>query len=122
MGAPAAAQGPAAPNLTAPLAAWLRRMGFTAMEYAGGWTDTVQASWYTEAGHRFQVEYVYARATTGLGTFRLWFYPASSRMPDALVADITVRRLKQARYLLTQNHAYALHRATALAAGTLVHT
>lgn len=111
----AAPRGPR--NLTLPLAAWLRRMGFAVLEQgnagATGTWAVPDCSW------RFQLTYAYS--AEGGGILQLLELSDEHR-PGVKVQVQTahVARLRECRFLLLSNAAYADARRAALAAGTLL--
>jgi len=93
-------------NLTAPLAAWLRRMGITVLEQGGAAPTALTASWRApDGGLLLQASYHFAPDGAG-GTFQLLASqpPAS---PRSLVQQAEINRLREARFLLTSNSCYA---------------
>ena len=96
-----APQGPR--NLAAPLAAWLRKQGFTAAEYHG---TTVVAHWTGSRGERFQLDYDWVGGESPDATCRLRVRHAGQSLYDILFTAQKVRRLEDARRLLTGNVCY----------------
>lgn len=97
MQAPEAAPVPAPRNLAPHVAAWLRRLGFTATERTQATTATVEAYWQSARGLRFYLDYQWSprQATCSLALY----YPGV-REPVDLVSGQHVRRLKEMRQLL----------------------
>lgn len=97
-------------NLTAPVAAWLRELGFTATEADHGPIATVEAHWQSPEGLRFYLDYQWSalKATVSLALY----YPGE-RNPLDLIRSQHVGRLREVRRLL---HGDARFRAAWLAA------
>ncbi|WP_310397302.1 hypothetical protein [Hymenobacter sp.] len=110
MEAPAPARGPR--NLAAPLAAWLRTLGFTATEYG----TTVAAHWVGAGGEHFQFDYAWAGGPTPAATCRLRVLYTGQHLFDTCFTAQKIRRLKEARLLLLGNVRYANARLLALSA------
>lgn len=114
-------------NLTVPLAAWLRKMGFTVTEHGWPAPTALTATWTEPAsvagpgGVRYTLDYCFV---AGAGALRLVRTPAPA--PGAqlhvLVEGAWVGRLKEARYLLLSSQSYQLSRQRALAASALPST
>ena len=113
---------PAGPrNLTSPLAAWLRKMGFTVLEQGGVAPDALEATWRAPDGLLYQV--TYAHVPQGPGVFQLLAYEGRGSLAQeyrGLVHKAEINRLREARFLLLSNVFYADARRQALAAGSLV--
>jgi hypothetical protein len=111
-------------NLAVPLAAWLRRLGFTALESEPAGTHLTQltAQWHSPLGH-FKVEYMHChppQAPAWAGFRLLWREPKPFSLTRELVSMANVNRLKEARVLLLSNKCYDTARQAALLAGTLL--
>ena len=108
-----AAAEPAPRNLAAPLAAWLRRLGFTATEQQLGTLATVVAHWLSPRGERFELDYTWTGSPHADATCRLQVRGPWQLSADVLFTAQRVRRLKEARQLVTGN--VRLHNARLLA-------
>ena len=103
-------------NLAAPLAAWLRTLGFTASEYYQG--TVVAAHWVGPRGEHFQLDYTWQAGPVPDATCRLRvLYPGQSLF-EALFTAQRVRRLKDVRVLLLGNVRFANARLLALPTAT----
>jgi len=98
-------------NIAAPLAAWLRGLGFTATEYHQGTTRV--AHWAGSRGERFQYDYDWVAGPSPDATCRLRVLHAGKARYETLFTAQRVRRLKEVRLLLTGN--VCLHNARLLA-------
>ncbi len=105
----AAPKGPR--NLAAPLAAWLRTLGFTATEQYQG--TTLAAHWLSSRGERFELDYTWVAGPSPDATCRLRVSRAGQLHYETLFTAQRVRRLKEARLLLLGN--VCLHNARLLA-------
>jgi hypothetical protein len=98
-------------NLAAPIAAWLRTLGFTATERQYDGQSTVGATWLGPRGERFELAYIwvaqYASATLQLQA--RW----PGQEPHNLFGSKQVRRLREVRMLLLGNVRYANARTLA---------
>lgn len=106
----AGAQGPR--NVAVPLAAWLRRLGFSVREHGGAAPTGLEATWAFGPHAVYAVSYAFDAASGGL--LRI-----SRNRHQLQVAGADVRRLREARYLLLSCRDYAADREAALAAGAL---
>jgi hypothetical protein len=103
-------------NLTVPLGAWLRRLGFRVLEHGGAAPTGLAATWAVGVGTGYGVTYLYS-ATQG-GLLRLTRHTPA--LPERVLVDTAVvRRLREARLLLLTSVFYRADRREALAAGTL---
>ena len=109
---PAPGTGPR--NLTVPLAAWLRRMGFTVIEQGGAAPTALDAVWMQAPGTGYQLTYL-----AHGGVLRLLRH-SPAQPNQVLVESANVQRLREARLLLCSSTYYADSRRAALAAGTLL--
>lgn len=109
-----AAATPTPRNLTVPLAAWLRRLGFTVLEQGGVRPTALGATWVDAQG---VFSFIYVYSATGATAHLEHFH--DNGYTHTLVALHQVRRLREARFLLLNNVAYDQARQAALAAGTL---
>ena len=113
---------PAAPgprNLTAELAAWLRRLGFTVLEQGSPVPTALQATWRALDGQLYQVSYA---CEASAGIFQLLAYSGQGARPTdytPLVFKAEINRFREARFLLLSNLFYKAARQAALDAGTL---
>lgn len=100
-----APQGPR--NLTAALAAWLRTQGFTATEQQYPTLATVAAHWLGPQHERYELDYTWSGGAHPGATCRLQVRYPGQAQPETLVAAQHVRRLQEARQLLTSCVRYA---------------
>lgn len=100
-----APQGPR--DLSAPLAAWLRAQGFTAVEQARSVSATVAAHWHGPQGERFQFDYSWVSGPVPGATCWLSVQYPGQLQPETLFTGQQVRRLREARQLLLGNVRYA---------------
>ena len=114
---PTPASGPR--NLTLPLAAWLRKMGFLVTEKGGAAPTALEAAWRGPDGLLYQVSYAYAAAAGGIFQLLACFDSAYVD-PQGLVQKAEINRLREARFLLLSNVFYAEARRATLSAGTLL--
>lgn len=106
----AAPRGPR--NLTVPLAAWLRTLGFTATEQPYATLSTVAAHWLGPRGERIEFSYIRQAGPVPDATCQLQVcWPGQP--PAKLFGAQRVRRLKDVRLLLLGNVHY--HNARLLA-------
>lgn len=98
-------------NLAVPLAAWLREQGFTATEHHQG--TTVAAHWVGPQGERFQFDYAWVAGPVPSATCWLDVLYPGQRYSEMLFKAQQVRRLKDARLMLTGNVRYANARTLA---------
>jgi hypothetical protein len=112
--APYHAEAPKGPrNLTAPLAAWLRTQGFTVTEQTQPQCAVVGAHWLGQLGERFQLTYFWQCGPLPDATCWLEVrYPGQAHA-EVLFTPQHVRRLRDARLLLTNCVRY--HNARLLA-------
>lgn len=105
---------PGARNLSAPLAAWLRSQGWTALEQApaGQPMATVAAHWLSPAGARFELDYTWAplAGAAPVATCRLRVLAPGTALFRELFTAQYVYRLREARTLLLNCVAYATAR------------
>ena len=88
-------------NLTAPLAAWLRTQGFVATEQVLATLATVRAHWVAIGGERYELTYTWAAGPVPDATCALRvLYPQSVRAETLFTAQ-RVRKLKEARLLVS---------------------
>jgi len=105
-------------NLTVPLAAWLRTQGFTATEQQPSLAfASVAAHWLGPSGERFELDYHWSGGRFPDATCRLQVRYPGQVTPEPLVTAQRVRRLKEARLLLTSNVRYANARVLEQLAG-----
>lgn len=106
-------------NLTGPLAAWLRKMGFTVLEKGPAEAPSyLSATWCDFDETVFEVGYTFVPEAGGL--FRLLVhYPQGAQPRYPLVDQAQVRRLSEARFLLLSNVYYAQRRQQSKEAGAL---
>ena len=111
------ASAPSGPrNLTVPLAAWLRTLGFTATEQHYATMATLAAHWIGPRGERFELGYIWSARPHTDATCQLQVrWPG--REAENLCGSQRVHRLKEVRSLLLGNVRY--HNARTLA--TLPH-
>ena len=88
-------------NLTAPLAAWLRKQGFTATEQVLGTLATVHAHWVAVGGERFELTYTWTTGPVPDATCTLRVLYPQSVWAETLFTAQRVRRLKEARLLVS---------------------
>ncbi|MGI4865852.1 MAG: hypothetical protein ACRYFZ_18150 [Janthinobacterium lividum] len=106
MSAPAAT--PTGPrNLALPLAAWLRKLGFTVSERTQPHFAAVEAHWVGPAGERFQLDYVWSAGPVPDATCCLGVLYAGQGRVETLFTPQKVRRLREARLLLLHCVRYA---------------
>ena len=93
-------------NLAQPLAEWLRAQGWVATEQALPAMHTVEAHWYGPQQERFELTYAWQAPPHGDATlrFRVLRY---GQLPELLFAAQHVRRLKDARLLVSNCVRYA---------------
>ena len=114
-------------NLTVPLAAWLRKMGFTVLEQGGTVPTALAAAWKPFlARWTYELTYCFRPGLTGIvrltkTTPNDWAHLSGYFQKDVavLVELAEVNRLREVRLLLLSNFSYAEARAIELAAGTL---
>ena len=96
-------------DLSAPLAAWLRTQGFTALERAQPGFVTVAATWLSPRLDRFELTYTWQRTPAGPAeaSCHLRVCYADEWELTTLFTAQRVRRLKEARLLLLGNVRYA---------------
>ena len=94
-------------NLARPLAAWLRTQGFTALERELPHYAAVDAHWTGPRGERFQLDYAWSSGPVPSATCRLTVCYPGQAQAEFLFTPQTVRRLRDARLLLTGNQRYA---------------
>jgi hypothetical protein len=87
-------------NLTVPIAAWLRRQGFTAQERERSATADVAAHWLGPQGERFQLDYAWQAGPAPEATCRLTVLYRDAVFPETLFTAQQVRRLRDVRRLL----------------------
>ena len=97
-------------NLTPHVAAWLRGLGFTALEADHGTIASVEAHWGSPEGHRFDYCYQWS-ALKAIVSLTL-YYPGERNALD-LIQGQHVARLREARRLLLDDERF---RAVRLAA------
>jgi len=104
-------------NLAAPLAAWLRTQGWTTTEQVLPAMQTLSAHWYSAQQERFELTYLWQAAPHADATcrFRVLSY---GQLPELLFASQHVRKVKDARLLVTNCVRYANARLLAQAAPT----
>lgn len=100
-------------NLARPLAAWLRKLGFTVSEREQAHFAAVEAHWVGPAGERFQLDYTWATGPVPDATCRLDVLYAGQGRAEVLFTPQKVRRLKEARLLLLHCVRYANARTLA---------
>ncbi|WP_201980407.1 hypothetical protein [Hymenobacter rubidus] len=100
-------------DLSAPLAAWLRAQGFTAVEQARPTTATVAAHWLGPQGERFQLDYTWLSGPVPSATCWLRVHYPGQPQPETLFTGQQVRRLREARQLLLGCVRYANARTLA---------
>ena len=111
--------GPGPRNLAAPLAQWLRRMGFLVMEQGGAAPTALAATWRAPDGLLYEASYAFTPVEGGI--FQLLARLDNALLPHyGLVRKAEVNRLREARFLLLSNVFYAEARKAALSAGTLL--
>ena len=88
-------------NLARFIAEWLRTQGFTATEVEKPAFATVNAHWLGSQGERFELGYTWASGPVPESTCRLRVRYPGQLTPDILFTAQHVRRLKEARLLLT---------------------
>ncbi|MGI4759885.1 MAG: hypothetical protein ACRYF0_04210 [Janthinobacterium lividum] len=109
-------------NLTAPLAAWLRKQGFTATEQQPGPAyAAVAAYWLGPSGERYELDYLWTGGRFPDATCRLAVRYTGQVTPEVLFTAQRVRRLREARLLLTTNVRYANARVLETLAGLAPH-
>ncbi|MDO7853182.1 hypothetical protein [Hymenobacter convexus] len=101
----AAPKGPR--DLSAPLAAWLRTQGFTAVEQVRPTMATVAAHWHGPQGERFQLDYTWLSGPVPGATCWLTVQYPGQLQPETLFTGQQVRRLREARQLLLGSVRYA---------------
>ena len=105
-------------NLAAPLAQWLRQMGFLVTEQGGAVPTALAATWRAADGLLYEASYAFTPDSGGI--FQLLARLDNALLPHyGLVHKAEVNRLREARFLLLSNVFYADARRAALAAGTL---
>ncbi|MGI4759583.1 MAG: hypothetical protein ACRYF0_02665 [Janthinobacterium lividum] len=92
-------QGPR--NLAAPLATWLRQQGFVATEQLLDTLATVRAHWVAVGGERFELTYTWAAGPVPDATCTLRVLYPNSVWAETLFTAQRVRRLKEARLLVS---------------------
>ena len=102
---PEAPRGPR--NLTRPLAAWLRKLGFVATEQELPHFATVEAHWTGPVGERFQLTYTWSAGPVPDATCWLRVLYAGQGQAETLFTPQKVRRLQEARRLLLHCVRYA---------------
>jgi len=106
--APYHAEAPKGPrNLTAPLAAWLRTQGFTVTEQTQVHCAAVGGHWLGPLGERFQLTYFWQSGPLPDATCWLEVSYPGQAQAERLFAPQHVRRLREARLLLTNCVRYA---------------
>jgi hypothetical protein len=99
-------QAPEGPrNLTVPLATWLRTKGFTATERVQSQFATVEAHWLGPMNDRYEFTYTWTAGPEPDATCQLTVYWQG--LPEKLFTAQRVRRLREARLLLTNCVRYA---------------
>jgi len=88
-------------NLTVPLAAWLRKQGFTATEQVLATLATVHAHWLAVGGERYELTYTWAAGPVPDATCTLRVLYPQSVWAETLFTAQRVRRLKEARLLVS---------------------
>ena len=102
--APYHAAAPSGPrNLTVHVAAWLRGLGFTALEADHGTIATVEAHWQSPEGHRFDYYYQWSMLKAIVS---LTLYYPGERNPLDLIRGQHVGRLREARRLLLDDERF----------------
>ncbi len=100
-------------NLAAPLAAWLRTQGWTCTEHTVPGVWQVNAHWYGPHEERFELRYLWERvAQRATCQLQVLGY---GRLPEHLFSAQHVRRLREARALVSNCVRYANARRLALA-------
>lgn len=117
--APYHSEAPKGPrNLAAELAAWLRKQRFTATEQQPGPAfASVAAHWLGPSGERFELDYLWTGGRFPDATCRLQVRYIGQVTPEVLFTAQRVRRLREARLLLTSNVRYANARTLEKLAG-----
>lgn len=116
--APYGQPAPASRNLTAPLAKWLRGLGFSVLEQGGTLPTSLAATWRASDGLLYEVSYAFAQHE---GVFQLLARQDDATQPHhGLVHKAQVKRLREVRFLLLSNTFYREARQAALDAGTLL--
>lgn len=87
-------------NLAAPVAAWLRQQGFTALEQERPATASVAAHWLGPQGERFQLDYAWQAGSAPAATCRLTVQYPDAVFPEPLFTAQKVRRVEDLRRLL----------------------
>lgn len=100
-------------NLARPLAAWLRRLGFSVLEQEKPQFAAVEANWIGPRGERFQFAYSWSAGPHADATCRLSVLYAGQGQFETLFTPQKVRRLKEARQLLLGCVRYANARTLA---------
>jgi hypothetical protein len=106
-----AAKGPR--NLAPQVAACLRELGFTATEHTHPGAVTVLAYWLGPQQERFELTYAWQSGPAPSATAWLTVRYPGQPQAEALVAPQHIRRLRDARQLLTSNVRYANARTLA---------
>jgi len=94
-------------NLAADLAAWLRSKGFTATEQAHPSVVTVLAYWLGPQQERFELTYSWQSGPVPSATCWLTVRYPGQPQAETLFTAQHVRRLREARLLLTNCVRYA---------------
>ncbi len=110
----AASRGPR--NLAAELGAWLRKQGFTATEQAHPSTVTLSAHWLGPQQERFEFTYYWQSGPVPSATCWLTVRYPGQPQAETLFTAQHVRRLREARLLLTNCVRYANARLLAVPA------
>jgi hypothetical protein len=105
-------------NLATELAAWLRKQRFTATEQQPGPVfASVAAHWLGPSGERFELDYLWTGGHLPEAICRLQVRYPGQVTPEVLFTAQRVRRLREARLLLTSNVRYANARTLKKLAG-----
>jgi hypothetical protein len=104
-------QGPR--DLSAQLAFWLRTQAFTALEQVRPGSSGLVAHWLGPQGERFQFDYAWVSGPVPSATCWLTVHYPGQLQPESLFSAQNVRRLQDARQLLTGCVRYANARTLA---------
>lgn len=95
----AAPKGPR--NLADALAAWLRQQGFTATAHAQPTVTTLLAYWCSPRGERFELTYTWFSGPAPQATCALTVRAPGKAQAEPLFTAQQVRRLREARQLVS---------------------